>query len=91
MVQSQERKTTSETFCLAPQNPLRPRSRQHPKRLISDAKLRKYGLRRMPQLMGDALASHNSTLANTIKKVLLLLWNGPAILLSSLARLKRNL
>jgi hypothetical protein len=76
---------------LTGQNPLRPRSRRHAKRLLGDAVLRKYGLRRMHGLTGDPAASHSTTLGSVTKRVLLLLWNGPAILLSNLARLKRSL
>jgi hypothetical protein len=72
-------------------NPLRPRSRQGPKRILSEAELQRYGLRRIPVSMQDTPAGQNGGDSIGLKKHALLVWNGPAMLLSRLARLMRPL
>jgi hypothetical protein len=66
----------------------RPRSRQRPHRLLSDAELRRSGLRRTPHFRGTLVSQ---TKAQPLQKLALLVWNGPAIFLSSLVRLKSSL
>jgi hypothetical protein len=71
-------------------NPLRPRSRRIPKRILSEAELQRYGLRRIPVSKRDVTPGQKGGDSNALKKHALLVWNGPAILLSKLARLMRT-
>jgi len=70
-------------------NPLRPRSRRSPKRLLSEAELQRYGLRRIPVSKRNTSAGQSGGDGIALKKYTLLVWNGPAMLLSRLARLTR--
>lgn len=72
-------------------NPLRPRSRRSPKRILSEAELQRYGLRRIPVSRRDVPPGQRGGDSITLKKHALLVWNGPAMLLSRLARLMRPL
>jgi hypothetical protein len=72
-------------------NPLRPRSRRSPKRILSEAELQRYGLRRIPVSRRDTPPRQKDGGSINLKKHALLLWNGPAMLLSRLARLMRPL
>ena len=72
-------------------NPLRPRSRRSPKRILSEAELQRYGLRRISVSMRDTPAGQSGGDSIGLKKHALLVWNGPAMLLSRLARLVRPL
>ena len=72
-------------------NPLRPRSRRSPKRILSEAELKRYGLRRIPAPRRDVPLGQRGGDSNALKKHALLVWNGPAMLLSRLARLVRPL
>ncbi|MBO1908050.1 hypothetical protein J4G37_24560 [Microvirga sp. 3-52] len=72
-------------------NPLRPRSRQSPKQILSEAELQRYGLRRNPAFSRDIPPGQRGREGNALKKHALLVWNGPAMLLSRLARLMRLL
>jgi hypothetical protein len=70
-------------------NPLRPRSRRSPKEILSEAELQRYGLRQIPSATRGA-SPKQSCVGGTLKKLSLLVWNGPAILLTRLARLMRT-
>jgi hypothetical protein len=72
-------------------NPLRPRSRRNPKRILSEAELQRYGLRRIPASRRYTPAGQSGGADIDLKKHALLVWNGPAMLLSRLARLLRLL
>ena len=72
-------------------NPLRPRSRRSPKRILSEAELQRYGLRRIPVSRRDVPPGQRGGDSNALKKHALLVWNGPAMLLTRLARLMRPL
>lgn len=72
-------------------NPLRPRSRLSPKRMLSEAELQRYGLRRNPAFRRDTPPRQSDGASIGLKKHALLVWNGPAMLLSRLARLMRLL
>jgi hypothetical protein len=72
-------------------NPLRPRSRQSPERILSEAELQRYGLRRIPVSKRDTPPRRRGGDSIDLKKHALLVWNGPAMLLSRLARLMRLL
>lgn len=64
-------------------NPLRPRSRNRPLKVISSAVFRRYGLRRIEPRPAPVLG-----LCSSAKRILYLLWNGPWILLSKLGQPK---
>jgi hypothetical protein len=68
------------------ENPLRPRFKQPPKRMLSDAELQRYGLRRKPGHRGAPASGHSPSAPAKLKKFALIVWNGPAILLSRLTR-----
>lgn len=72
-------------------NPLRPRSRQSPKRILTEAELQRYGLRRISTSSRDTHPRRRDGDSIDLKKCALLAWNGPAMLLSRLARLMRLL
>jgi hypothetical protein len=72
-------------------NPLRPRSRQSPKWILSEAELQRYGLRRIAVSSRDVPPGQWGREGKALKKHALLVWNGPAMLLSRLARLMRLL
>ena len=72
-------------------NPLRPRSRLSPKWIFSEAELQRYGLRRIPASSRDTPPGRRGEDRIALKKHALLVWNGPAMLLSRLARLMRLL
>ena len=72
-------------------NPLRPRSRRSPKRMLSEAELQRYGLRRPPTSRWGTSPRKRSGDSIHLKRCALLVWNGPAMLLSKLARLMRPL
>jgi hypothetical protein len=76
---------------MSKENPLRPRSRQSPKRILSGAELQRYGLRRISVSRRDVPPGQRVGDSNALKKHALLVWNGPAMLLSRLARLMRPL
>ncbi len=72
------------------ENPLRPRSRQRPKRLLSEAELQKYGLRRMRPPLEPAPAVQSSSSRGKVRQLALLVWNGPALILARLSRPRRS-
>jgi hypothetical protein len=72
-------------------NPLRPRPRRSPKWILSEAELQRYGLRRISVSRRDVPPRQRGREGNALKKHALLVWNGPAMLLSRLARLMRPL
>jgi hypothetical protein len=76
---------------MSKENPLRPRSRQSPKRILSEAELQRYGLRRISVSRRDTPAGRSGGDGIGVRKHALLVWNGPAMLLSRLARLMRPL
>ncbi len=68
------------------ENPLRPRWRGRSKRPFSDRELRLYGLRRI----ADFRAHRRGRARRLLRaggRVLVLVWNGPALLLTGLTRL----
>jgi hypothetical protein len=70
-------------------NPLRPRSHRSSKEILSEAELQRYGLRRIPSATRAASPRQNPV-SGTLEKLSLLVWNGPAIFLTGLARLMRT-
>jgi hypothetical protein len=72
-------------------NPLRPRSRRNPKRILSEAELQRYGLRRISVSKRDVPPGQRGRDSIDLKRCALLVWNGPAMLLSRIARLMRPL
>ncbi len=72
-------------------NPLRPRSRRSPKRILSEAELQRFGLRRISTLSRDTPRKIGGGNSIDLKRCGLLVWNGPATLLSRLAHLMRPL
>jgi hypothetical protein len=70
-------------------NPLRPRLRRSPKKILSEGELQRYGLRRMRNARRET-SPRQGPVDGTLKKLSLLVWNGPAILLTRLARFMRT-
>jgi hypothetical protein len=67
-------------------NPLRPRSRSKPRQRLSDADLRKYGLRALDQHRTPTATWHSR--AKQGPGLMFLIWNSPWILLSRIFRPK---
>jgi hypothetical protein len=76
---------------MSKENPLRPRSRRSPKRILSEAELQHYGLRRISASSRDTPPKIRDGDSIDLKRCALLVWNGPAMLLSRLARAMRLL
>lgn len=76
---------------MSKENPLRPRSRRSPKRILSEAELQRYGLRRISTSSRNTPPKIEGRDSIDLKRGALLVWNGPAMLLSRLARVMRLL
>jgi hypothetical protein len=76
---------------MSKENPLRPRSRRSPKQILSEAELQRYGLRRISTSSPDTPPRMGGGDSIDLKRCALLVWAGPAMLLSRLARFMRLL